>query len=44
MDRAFTPFDVYWSEYYRNSIPNGFPSCNEFLNEIKNDWYVLNLM
>jgi len=39
LDRAFTPLDIYWSEFSRNSIPNGFP--NEFLNEIKNEWYLM---
>ncbi|XP_054162713.1 enhancer of polycomb homolog 1-like [Oppia nitens] len=36
-DRAFTPFDPFWSELTENKIPNGFPS-KELLNEIQNDW------
>ncbi|CAG2110338.1 unnamed protein product, partial [Medioppia subpectinata] len=37
LDRAYTPLDPFWSEFSRNTIPNGFPS-NELLSEIKNEW------
>lgn len=41
MDRAWTPLDDCWSQLDINtlpSLPNGLPSSNELITEIRNEW------